>query len=139
MNKNKTGEIPVPQTRITRSMVKVLQSKSVKQQTNSTQSCSKDTIPEVKQNETTKFKAKNTEALKKKGRTQPKDGTLKLKSMQGLTDEFIANEIVFATIPGYAPWPACIIEVKGNTFFVRFFGTDEMFVNESFIFVHLRK
>lgn len=84
------------------------------------------------------FNVKNPEPQRKKGRTQLKKGILKSKSIHSPTDEFISNEIVLATIPGYAPWPACIINVKGNTYFVRFFGTDEMFVDvfsHSFFFV----
>lgn len=91
------------------------------------QSCSKDNLPEVKQNKVN-FNVKNPGTQRKKGRTHPKKGILKSKSMERPTDEFITNEIVLATIPGYAPWPACIIDIKGNTYFVRFFGTDEMFV-----------
>lgn len=84
------------------------------------------------------FNLKDTEPQKKKGRTKQEKGILKSKSIHSPADEFIANEIVLATIPGYAPWPACIIDVKGNTYFVRFFGTDEMFVDvfsHSFLYV----
>lgn len=49
------------------------------------------------------------------------------------TDEFFLNEIVFATIPGYAPWPACILNINSETYYVRFFGSGEMFVFNEFL------
>lgn len=39
---------------------------------------------------------------------------------------FIENEIVLATIPGYAPWPARILSINSETIFVEFFGTGQM-------------
>lgn len=39
---------------------------------------------------------------------------------------FIENEIVLATIPGYAPWPARILSINSETIFVDFFGTGQM-------------
>lgn len=35
------------------------------------------------------------------------------------------NEVVLATVPGYAAWPARIIEINGQTIQVEFFGTGE--------------
>lgn len=63
-----------------------------------------------------------------KTRNLPKKGAVKRKTLQngGEDEQFIINEIVFATIPGYAPWPAYRIDIQGFTYFVRFFGTDEM-------------
>lgn len=43
--------------------------------------------------------------------------------------EYIVNEIVLGTVPGYPPWPARIIEIVGQTIKVEFFGTGEMCVN----------
>lgn len=43
-------------------------------------------------------------------------------------NEFVANEIVLAAVSGYAPWPARIIEIIGETIRVEFFGTGEMWV-----------
>lgn len=40
--------------------------------------------------------------------------------------EFVLNEIVLATVPGYAPWPACIVAIEGETLKVQFFGTGEV-------------
>lgn len=40
--------------------------------------------------------------------------------------EFVLNEIVLATVPGYAPWPSRIIKIVGETIFVEFFGTGQM-------------
>lgn len=85
-------------------------------------------------NEKGKFKTtkKQTKGLSKKGALKSKLNP----NRQG--DEFIINEIVFATIPGYAPWPAWILNIQNDTYFVRFFGTDEMFVYNLFIdlFLH---
>lgn len=39
--------------------------------------------------------------------------------------QFIVNEIVLATVPGYSAWPARIIEINGQTIQVEFFGTGE--------------
>lgn len=41
-------------------------------------------------------------------------------------NEFCLNEIVLATVPGYAPWPARIVKIVGETIFVEFFGTGQM-------------
>lgn len=41
------------------------------------------------------------------------------------TKEYLPNEIILATIPGYAPWPARILEMIGQTILVEFFGTGE--------------
>lgn len=38
---------------------------------------------------------------------------------------FVLNEIVLATVPGYSPWPARIIDIAGATIVVEFFGTGE--------------
>lgn len=40
--------------------------------------------------------------------------------------EYLINEIVLATIPGYKPWPARILEISGQTIVVEFFGTGQM-------------
>lgn len=39
--------------------------------------------------------------------------------------EFVLNEIVLASVPGYAAWPARIIDINGQTIHVEFFGTGE--------------
>lgn len=39
--------------------------------------------------------------------------------------EYLPNEIILATVPGYAPWPARIIEMVGQTILVEFFGTGQ--------------
>lgn len=40
--------------------------------------------------------------------------------------EFLTNEIVLATIPGFVPWPARILNIIGQTITVEFFGTAQM-------------
>lgn len=40
--------------------------------------------------------------------------------------EFLLNEIVLATIPGFAPWPARILSITGQTIAIQFFGTGQM-------------
>lgn len=40
--------------------------------------------------------------------------------------EFITNEIILATIPGFAPWPARILNISGQTISIQFFGTGQM-------------
>lgn len=44
-------------------------------------------------------------------------------------NEFMKDEIVLGTIPGYCPWPARIVNIVGETIFIEFFGTGEMYVN----------
>lgn len=41
-------------------------------------------------------------------------------------NEFLEGEIVLATIPGYAPWPAKIHQISNETIFVKFFGTGQV-------------
>lgn len=41
-------------------------------------------------------------------------------------NSFLINEIVLATIPGYAPWPARIVNIIGETIYVEFFGTGQV-------------
>lgn len=40
--------------------------------------------------------------------------------------EYLMNEIVLATIPGYSPWPARITNITGQTIMIEFFGTGQM-------------
>lgn len=42
--------------------------------------------------------------------------------------QYIVNEIIIATIPGFAPWPARILKINGQTITVEFFGTGHMYV-----------
>lgn len=46
--------------------------------------------------------------------------------MEAPINEFITNEVVFAAIPGFSPWPARILSISGHTIFVEFFGTGQM-------------
>lgn len=39
--------------------------------------------------------------------------------------KYLPNEIILATIPGYAAWPAKILDMIGQTVFVEFFGTGQ--------------
>lgn len=39
--------------------------------------------------------------------------------------EYLPNEIILATIPGYVAWPARILEMMGQTVLVEFFGTGQ--------------
>lgn len=39
---------------------------------------------------------------------------------------FLPNEIVLCAIPGYAPWPARILQISGQTITIQFFGTGQM-------------
>lgn len=48
---------------------------------------------------------------------------------QSPNNEFMINEVVLCTIPGYAPWAARIREINNQTIFVEFFGTSQMYVN----------
>lgn len=41
-------------------------------------------------------------------------------------NEYVPNEVVLATIPGFAPWPARILNINEQTIFVEFFGTGQM-------------
>lgn len=40
-------------------------------------------------------------------------------------NEFVIDEIILATIPGFCPWPARIIQIIGETITVEFFGTGQ--------------
>lgn len=40
--------------------------------------------------------------------------------------QYLVDEIILATIPGYAPWPARILKMIGQTISVQFFGTGQM-------------
>lgn len=58
-----------------------------------------------------------------------KNSKLKLKEKlknDAPNKEFLVNEVVFATIPGYSPWPARILSINDHTIFVEFFGTSQM-------------
>lgn len=44
-------------------------------------------------------------------------------------NEFVPNEVVLATIPGFAPWPARILNMSDQTILVEFFGTGQMQVD----------
>lgn len=44
------------------------------------------------------------------------------------SNHYVQNEIVIASIPGYAPWPARILSIQGETIIVEFFGTGQMLV-----------
>lgn len=39
--------------------------------------------------------------------------------------EYLQNEIILASIPGYVPWPARILEMTGQTVLIEFFGTGQ--------------
>lgn len=75
-------------------------------------------------NPETQSKVKN----KKQVRREPNKKSLKPKTRCRLDNEFIINEVVLATIQGYAPWPAYIMNIEGDTYTVRFFGTGETYV-----------
>lgn len=51
------------------------------------------------------------------------------------------DEIVLATVPGYAPWPGRVIEINGQTVQVEFFGTGEKYnqLAHSFVSTILKK
>lgn len=38
----------------------------------------------------------------------------------------MVNEIVICTISGYAPWPARILDITGQTIAIEFFGTGQI-------------
>lgn len=62
---------------------------------------------------------------------EKRKGTAKFSLVERINNESPANEyfpdeIVFATIPGYCPWPASILYIEGQTLFVKFFGTGQM-------------
>lgn len=68
------------------------------------------------------------DASSRRKNTWKRNRTLKERNLNNAPDkEFIINEIVLATVPGYKPWPARIIEIDGQTIRVEFFGTGERF------------
>lgn len=40
--------------------------------------------------------------------------------------QFLPDEVVLATIPGYCPWPARILTITDHTILIEFFGTGQM-------------
>lgn len=42
--------------------------------------------------------------------------------------QFIIGEVILATVSGYCPWPGKILDIIGETVYVQFFGTGEMYV-----------
>lgn len=42
------------------------------------------------------------------------------------TKEYLINEIILTTVPGYQPWPSRILDITGQTIVVEFFGTGQM-------------
>lgn len=44
-------------------------------------------------------------------------------------NEFMANEVILATIPGFCAWPARIIQILNETIIVEFFGTGQRYVH----------
>lgn len=42
--------------------------------------------------------------------------------------EFLVNEIVLTTIPGFSPWPSRILNIMGQTITIEFFGTGQVLV-----------
>lgn len=40
--------------------------------------------------------------------------------------QFLPNEVVLATVPGYCPWPARILTITDHTILIEFFGTGQM-------------
>lgn len=44
--------------------------------------------------------------------------------------DYLVNEIVLATVPGYVPWPARLLSIDAQTITVQFFGTGQMYVSD---------
>lgn len=42
------------------------------------------------------------------------------------SNEYVQDEIILGTVPGYCPWPARILDIVGDTIVIEFFGTGEM-------------
>lgn len=40
--------------------------------------------------------------------------------------EFLIDEVILATVPGFVPWPARILNITGQTIMIEFFGTGHM-------------
>lgn len=73
----------------------------------------------------------NANEIRKVKRRVKKNMTLKEKiRSEAPANEFVNNEIVLATIPGFCPWPARIIQIDGETIMVEFFGTGQMCVSQ---------
>lgn len=65
---------------------------------------------------------------KEKPRKRTTKFSLKEKIFEEAPDkEYVINEIVLGTVPGYPAWPARILEISGQTIKVQFFGTGEMY------------
>lgn len=76
-------------------------------------------INSMKTKSTTSTNASN---LKKRS----KNLTLKeIISINAPMNDYVMNELVLATVPGYCPWPARILSIIGETIVVEFFGTGQ--------------
>lgn len=47
-------------------------------------------------------------------------------NLESPANEYVLDEVVFATIPGFCLWPARIVNIAGETITVEFFGTGHM-------------
>lgn len=75
--------------------------------------------PRVMANESTQIK-KNIQRRKVKY-------SLKEKIERGApSNEYMTNEIILATVPGFCAWPARIKHISGETIHVEFFGTGQI-------------
>lgn len=60
-------------------------------------------------------------------RRRPNRMTLKeIIEYESPLNEYMVNEIVLATIPGFCGWPARIVDIIGETIMVQFLGTGHM-------------
>lgn len=91
---------------------------------------SREQLPRGAKRNSMQISADTTVASKKVKRIgNSKDSRMKLEErirVRAPINEFVKGEIVLGKIPGFAPWPARIKDIIGDTVFIEFFGTGEM-------------
>lgn len=76
-----------------------------------------------------KFPAENDVNEKKKNPKTRKDSRKKLEEKihnEAPLKQYIEGEIILGAIPGFAPWPARIQKIIGETIYIEFFGSGEV-------------
>lgn len=78
-------------------------------------------------------KSKKNMKTKSKKRRESRKKNVMLLQEKMLNDApkntYLINEIVLATIPGFVAWPARIKNMIGETIYVEFFGTGQVYAN----------
>lgn len=86
------------------------------------------------------FQVARTQKLKKEKNEKRRKSQMCLKekmTIEAPQNNFLIHEIVLATIPGFSPWPARIVNIMDETIHVEFFGTGQVLVDNFFTLIPL--